>query len=631
MKIVTSSVPAAATALNGRRIHKLLAGPALMLSALMIVSGCVPKSDSGGVDASGVPNNAVVIDASVSSDKIDLMKELARTFNEDKTLSTITDTAGKKKRVFVRLKKQASGAAAQLLADGWDEAVDGPKPTLWSPASAAWGAILNQRLSANGSPAMTVKNPPKFMLTPLVIAMPKPMADVLGYPTKPVGYADLLTLAKDPQGWAAKGHPEWGTFKLGKTNPNFSTSGLSATIAQFYAATAKRSNLTTEDLAKPEVQQFGKDVENSVVHYGDITMTFLNNWFRADARGTSLTYASAVAVEEKSVIDYNAGNPDGILDAGEVPRKPRVPLVAIYPTEGTLFSDHPLFILNADWVNADQKVGAKLFSDYTQLPDNQRKVLTFGFRPGNPAVAVAAPIVRANGVNPNEPKTALEVPEPKVLIDLLDLWGKQRKAARVLLVIDVSGSMGDVASATSDGETKLDLAKRAAVTALDQFKGEDLVGLRVFTNDIGPNNAFYLDLIPVSPMSEVKEKMQSAIQDLIPQNGTPLYDIAQKSLDDMRAEVDQTRINAVVLLTDGRNDDGETSDDDSQLTNLIRSGRSGSEGKITSSVRIFPIAYGADADLSILKRMAEATNATAYDATDPLTIQKVFTNVISNF
>ena len=48
---------------------------------------------------------------------------------------------------------------------------------------------------------------------------------------------------------------------------------------------------------------------------------------------------SAVAVEEKSVIDYNAGNPDGVLEPGEQPRKPKVPLVAIYPKEGTLYSD----------------------------------------------------------------------------------------------------------------------------------------------------------------------------------------------------------------------------------------------------------------------------------------------------
>ena len=54
------------------------------------------------------------------------------------------------------------------------------------------------------------------------------------------------------------------------------------------------------------------------MHYGDITMTFLNNWFAADARGTALTYASVVAVEEKSVIDYNLRQPRRrALAAGE--------------------------------------------------------------------------------------------------------------------------------------------------------------------------------------------------------------------------------------------------------------------------------------------------------------------------
>jgi len=48
-------------------------------------------------------------------------------------------------------------------------------------------------------------------------------------------------------------------------------------------------------------------------------------------------------------------------------------------------------------------------------------------------------------------------------------------------------------------------------------------------------------------------------------------------------------------------------------------------------VRIFPIAYGKDADLSVLRRIAEATNAAAYDASNPQTISKVFTNVVSNF
>lgn len=48
-------------------------------------------------------------------------------------------------------------------------------------------------------------------------------------------------------------------------------------------------------------------------------------------------------------------------------------------------------------------------------------------------------------------------------------------------------------------------------------------------------------------------------------------------------------------------------------------------------MRVLPIAYGKDANLPVLRRIAEATNAAAYDASSPTTISKVFTNVISNF
>ena len=196
-----------------------------------------------------------------------------------------------------------------------------------------------------------------FMNTPLVIAMPQPMAEALGWPDKALGWSDILALATDQTGWAKYGHPEWGPFRLGKTNPNFSTSGLHALIAQNYAATGKTRDLTLEDLAKPEVNAFDTSVESAVTHYGDTTLTYLNNWYRADQQGTALQYTSAIAVEEKSVIDYNSGNPDGKLDPGEEPRPPRTKLVAIYPKEGTVFSDNPLFVLDAPWVTDDLQPG----------------------------------------------------------------------------------------------------------------------------------------------------------------------------------------------------------------------------------------------------------------------------------
>jgi Ca-activated chloride channel family protein len=48
-------------------------------------------------------------------------------------------------------------------------------------------------------------------------------------------------------------------------------------------------------------------------------------------------------------------------------------------------------------------------------------------------------------------------------------------------------------------------------------------------------------------------------------------------------------------------------------------------------VRVFPIAYGSDADLPTLRQIADATSAAVYDSSDPTSIEQVFTAVVSNF
>lgn len=605
------------------------------LAALVVLVGlaaaCTNEPSSLSFDDDGNleidRERCVVVDAAVSPEKIELLTAMADEFNRSDLATAEVD--GEETCVAVAVQSKASGGAAQLLDSGWDEASEGPRPVIWSPASSAWQTVLNQRFSASGREPIANDATP-FMLTPLVIAMPEPMAQALGWPDEPIGWTDILGLARSQQGWAEFGHPEWGAFRLGKTNPNFSTSGLSALIAQTYAAADKRDGLSAEDLRKPEVVQFGTDVETAVVHYGDTTLTFMNNWYRADQRGNPYAYTSAAAVEEKSVIDYNTGNPDGVLQQGEQPRPPRVPLVAIYPEEGTLYSDNPLIILDAEWVDADEKVAAARFVEFAQRPENQERVLQFGFRPGNPDVPVTAPVDRANGVDPTQPQTLLEVPSPEVTVAVLDAWADQRKGARVTLVVDVSGSMGEPAS--GDGpDTKLDLAKSAAISALDQFKDDDEVGLRIFTNDIAPGGATFLDVVPLSRVGDVRERLAGEIRNLIPLNGTPLYDVTQTTYEELAATYDPARINAMVVLTDGRNDDGNSSDDRQQLDALLAALTAGSEGASSRPVRVFPIAYGADADLTILRSIAEASSGAVYDASDPRSIDKVFTAVISNF
>jgi Ca-activated chloride channel family protein len=596
-----------------------------MISSRRVSLALAAVTITGALAVGASPAGAggcAIVDIASSPEKLTLLTELAERFNDSDNARVDGQC------VTVRVQRVSSGAGETLLRADWPRpAKNGPRPVIWSPAASTWGAVLDQHRADLGKDPYVTTPGKSFMLTPLVIAMPQPMAEALGYPDTPLGFEDVLALATDPAGWEGKGHPEWGPFRFGKTNPNFSTSGLAETVAQYYAATGKTRDLTLEDLARPDVEAYSRAVESAVVHYGDTTLTFLNNLYRSDRRGDPFGYASAVAVEEKSVVDYNNGDPDGILDPGERPRKPRVPLVAIYPKEGTLFSDNPLMILDAPWVSNREVAGARKFTTFVTQARNQRQVLKFGFRPGNPSVAIDKPITAANGLDPNQPQTTLQVPAPPVLAGVIDEWNNVRKKARVLLVIDVSGSMGDEADART-GDTKLDLAKRAAIAALEEFNPEDEVGLRVFSTEISDEEPTdYLDLVPIGPVSENLADLEQSIRGLVPTQGTPLYTVTHDSYEQMVEAFDETRINAVVLLSDGRNEDDRNND----LQELLRFLRSENEGESSTPVRIFPIAYGGDADEATLGRIAEATNAASYSAVDPATIINVFNAVVSNF
>jgi Ca-activated chloride channel family protein len=209
-----------------------------------------------------------------------------------------------------------------------------------------------------------------------------------------------------------------------------------------------------------------------------------------------------------------------------------------------------------------------------------------------------------------------------VLDEIQRSWTELRKRARVLLVIDVSGSMGD--PVPKSGTTKLELAKRAAINSLGQFAPDDELGLWIFSSDFPPNGSPYLQLIPVGPLGPHRAEFRSRISSLVPTNGTALYASIRAATRAMRSSFDPQRINAVVLLTDGKNEYPP----DTDLTGLLRELQSEGEDQ---AVRVFPIAYGDDADLATLQKVATASRAAAYNAADPSSIDKVFTAVVSNF
>jgi Ca-activated chloride channel homolog len=453
-----------------------------------------------------------------------------------------------------------------------------------------------------------------------VIAMPRPMAEAMGWPKAQIGWRDLFELAKDSAGWGRFGHPEWGRFKLGKTNPDFSTSGLNALIGEYYAATGTSSDLTRSDITDPKVVRFVKGVESSVVHYGDISITFLSNLRRADEAGQGLSYISAVAIEEKSVWDYNQGNPSGDPATVGQQAPPSTPLVAIYPKEGTLVNDHPYAILNAPWVSPAKRAVGEDFLRFVQAPNQQARFQEAGFRDfrGRPG----APINPGNGLLADEPKVELSTPSAPVLTAIQRSWSTIRKRARVLLVIDVSGSMGE--GIPSSGASKLTLAKEAALRSLSEFAPGDEVGLWDFSDGRGRHGEPYAQISPVSRLGPKLDRLRRAIRSLRPSGGTALYATLNDATKMMSAGFDPARINGIVVLTDGRNDYYPFESVDPVIAQLTHQ-------PSDRAIRVFCIAYGDDADSATLGRISDASLGVSYDATDPATIDQVFADVISNF
>jgi Ca-activated chloride channel family protein len=603
--------------LAGRNRVPLVVAVVVGVLAVLVVrnatSGDGGDSDSGPTDAGKGDTGCVTLQIAASSEKAALLSGIAEQYGKDDG-----EAGGECARVVVTSK--ASGGAATALGRGWDDRVDGPRPDVWSPASTSWTGLLRQDTTARDAPDLVGDEKlPSIARTPLVIAMPKPMAQTLGWPAKPIGWGDVLALAKDPTGWARFGKP-YGAFKLGKTNPNFSTSGLHATIGAYFAATQRSTDLSAKDLADPRVLAYVKAVESAVVHYGDTTLTFLSNLQKADDRGQGLSYVSATTVEEKSVWDYNQGNPTGDPKTLGKHPKPRTPLVAIYPKEGTLYSDNPFVTLKAPWVDDAKRAVAADFLAYVQAPKSQKRFTDAAFR--DYQGKAGSRINEGEGMLPSEPKAVIGPPSPAVLAGVKDSWERNRKRAKVLLVLDVSGSMGEQVG--SQGATKLDLAKKAATSAVGLLAPDDQLSLWVFSTDQDKAGRPYREVVPFGPAQTQAPVARRTIADLQPEGGTGLYATARAANKALASTYDPTRINAVVLLTDGRNEFPADNNIESLTDELDNE-------DVDRTVRIFPIAYGDDADIGELTKIADATRAAAYDASDPASIDKVLTAVISNF
>jgi Ca-activated chloride channel family protein len=557
--------------MRGRLIVIALAVVAVAAAAISSLAGGGGDNGSGSGQA---PAGATRVSFALSPEKEQLLKPLIARFNNERH-----KVGGAP--VFVDASVVSSGDAETRIARGR------LRPTAWSPASSLWGRLLDFDADRRYVP----DDNPSLVRTPLVIAMWEPLARTLGWPRKQVGWAQVLRLATSPQGWAAYGKPEYGAFKLGHTNPDFSTAGLSAVAAEYFTATGKREGLTRADVSRPDVRRRIRDIERSIVHYGDTTLFFSDQMARYGP-----AYASAVAVEEATLIDFNR-------------RHHGTRLVGLYPPEGTFVSDNPFIVLDAPWVGARQRAAARAFGTWLREHLTAAVAARGGFRPGDPNARPQPPIDAAHGADPSEPRRVLAPPEPEVLAEVKRLWRQDRKPANVAVVVDTSGSMGE--------EDKLVQAQQGLRVFLRQFEPADRVSL------VGFNSRVYR-LVALGQIRTSRGRLRSAVDGMLAQGETALYDAVADAFDQIRALHDPTRINAIVVLSDGRDTASQSSVD--TLTRALDA-QARSEGL---AVRVYTIAYGNDADHTVLDSIAKASGGRSF-AGDPQGISSVYLSISSFF
>lgn len=576
------------------------------VALLVVLRGIV--FDAEGIDRSGCQRLMVLS----SSNKAALMEELATQYEE-------ADGEVGGQCVDVQVASEASGASIDRLARGW-EGEESPRPDVWTPASSSWASILRHRLTENRRPDIVGHPLPRVATSPQVIAMPAPMARALGWPDAEVGWKDVFDLATDPAGWGKVGHEEWGRFRLGKTDMTQSTSALNATIGTFLAATGYSSDLTQADIEDPRVTEFVRGVESAVVRYGDTSLTFLEALRHADDNGQTLEYLSAVILEEKSVWDYNQGNPSGDpASLGDRP-PPKVPLLAVYPREGTLLADHPYIVLDLPWVTDRKQQMAEEFLAFLHAPAQQQRFQTVGFRSfrGQPGPEITP----ANGLLPGLPHLERGAPEPPILDAIQRRWRDVQKRARILFLLDVSGSMSTTVREVK--ATKLELMRRSVEGALAALDPADDVGIRIFSPPT-PDGGAFAELTPLEPLRD-RATTLAALGQLAsePRGGSRLYAALRAAVGSLRSGYDPTRINAVVLVTDGRNEDAADNDVEAVLRLLDREAKA-------SGVQVFPVAFGTGADTQTLRRLADVSRTQLYEVNDPTAIDQVLLELVANF
>lgn len=339
---------------------------------------------------------------------------------------------------------------------------------------------------------------------------------------------------------------------------------------------------------------------------------FINPLTAFDQLAGAPGQASTFVASEQAVIEQNRQH--GSVFA-----------VAVYPAQPTLALDFPVVRLSRP---GDDPALAQAADDFEKALRSSYAAARYTDAGLRSADGTPVPKLGADqGVTPDLVPAAPRPPADQT-INLVRLWNAAVADDNDLAVIDLSGSMAQPAG---NGQSKVSVAAAAAAKAATFFPDTSALGLWVFSTDQGADTP-WSQLVPIGPLSgqvggvSRRQALLAAAASMPARvhGGTALYDTVLAAYQQVRAHYDPSKVNSVVLMTDGKNEDTNSARTLDQLLAELKS-----IADPQRPVRVITIGVGSGADVQALGKIAATTGGKFYLVQDAGDVSSVFLDAVT--
>ncbi|MEV6549414.1 VWA domain-containing protein [Streptomyces sp. NPDC051597] len=553
------------------------------LLVLAVAGGAAVAASSGLLSfGDACRDSAVRLDLVASPDVAPAVRSVAERARAEKVTSDGSC-------IDVRVTARESYQVAAALRAGRE-----PGFAVWIPDSALWVDRAKE-----GGASVPVATAGHVAASPVALALVPAAAKSLGWPSRTYTWAELAAAATRSV-----------TLRLGAADPARSAAGLLALSSVGRSAARQGADGGTGAAAVAKaLAQRTSDTDAQVV------ATLARGG--ADGGSGDPRHNQAVVLSEQAAYAYNTGR-----DAGQG-------LDLFYPEDGTPLLDYPYAIVRENRLSTDRSRAAMRFLTLLGEPESRRTLIRSGFRA--PGEAADEGTVRKAGAAAPQPyaTSTAEAPSAKELQEALGMWTIIVQSARLTTVVDASGSMAAPVPGAG-GRSRMDVTRASLLGALAQFTPEDEIGLWDFATRLDGSRD-YRELVPTARLGDSvkggrtqRERLTAAFDALrpVPDGATGLYDTMLAAYRQATAGYRPGKFNAVVILTDGANEDPGSISRAELLTRLQRL------SDPAKPVPVIAIAVGPDADGESVREMARATGGAGYQVTDPAEIQAVILKAV---